>query len=126
MSTKILLDVHNYARYRGSVIGESGGNVTASDFADLWSRIAKIYSSTDKNSPILFGLMNEPHNMKTTTILANSNAAIAAIRTTGARNLITVCGNSYSGAHAWFEGGNDSNAAVMGGIVDPADNFMYV
>lgn len=123
---QVLLDVHNYARYRGSVIGESGGNVTAADFADLWSRIATKYGSTDKASPILFGLMNEPHSMKTTTVLANANAAIAAIRTAKAHNIITVCGNIYSGAKSWTKGGNDSNAAVMGGIVDPMDNFVCV
>eukprot|EP00041_Stephanoeca_diplocostata_P012587 m.210680 g.210680 ORF g.210680 m.210680 type:complete len:381 (-) comp19015_c0_seq2:121-1263(-) len=121
----ILLDVHNYARYRGSVIGESGGNVTTADFADLWSRLAARYGSSDTAAPILFGLMNEPHGMNTTTVLANANAAIAAIRKAGARNIVTVCGNGYSGAHAWTAGGASSNAAVMGGIVDSADNFVY-
>lgn len=101
----VLLDVHNYARYRGSVIGESGGNVTAADFADLWSRLAVRYGSKNKNAPILFGLMNEPHGMNTTTVLGNANAAIAAIRKTGALNIVTVCGNGYSGAHAWTAGG---------------------
>eukprot|EP00038_Savillea_parva_P004351 m.136732 g.136732 ORF g.136732 m.136732 type:complete len:398 (+) comp11443_c0_seq4:209-1402(+) len=121
----VLLDVHNYARYRGSVIGESGGNVTAADFADLWSRLAQVYGSPDPNDRVLFGLMNEPHGMQTTTVLNNANAAIAAIRQTGAKNIITICGNGYSGVHSWFDGGNESNATIMGGVVDPDDNYMY-
>lgn len=121
----VLLDVHNYARYRGQVIGESGGNVTAADFADLWSRLATKYGSSSKSSPILFGLMNEPHGMNTSTLVVNTNAAITAIRAAKAMNTITVCGNGYSGAHSWMDGGNGSNAVQMLKVVDPMSNMVF-
>jgi endoglucanase len=41
--------------------------------------------------------MNEPHNMPTELWVNNSNAAIKAIRNTGALQLILVPGNGWTG-----------------------------
>ena len=117
----VLLDPHNYARYYGSVIGE--GWVTAKGFADLWSRLAARYAS---NPLVVFGLMNEPHDMATETWLADAQAATNAIRATGAKNLILVPGNSWTGAWAWTESWyGTSNATVMLNFRDPGDNYAF-
>ena len=58
--------------------------------------------------------------------LESANAATAAIRDVGADNLVFVPGNHWSGAHSWnasYYG--TSNADVMTGVVDPADNFVF-
>ena len=45
-----------------------------------------------------------------------------AIRDSGARNLITVPGTNYTGAHSWT---TSDNGTVMLGVVDPLDNWIY-
>lgn len=121
LGMKVLLDVHNYARYRGQVIGAS--SVTSSEFADLWKRLASEYKFNDL---VIFGLMNEPNTMSTEVWLADANAAIAAIRATGAKNLITVPGNAWTSAAGWnLNWYGTSNGVVMKGVKDPANNFVF-
>ena len=116
---QVIFDPHNYARYYGDVIG--GGNVSHDDFADFWSRLANEYKD---NQNVVFGLMNEPNTMPTEQWLEGANTAIAAIRATGAKNLIMVPGNAWSGAHSWSQNWYGTpNAQVMLGIEDPLHNF---
>ncbi len=88
----VLLDPHNYERYYptsdpNDLIGSSA--VPDSSFANFWSQVAAHYKG---NSHVIFDLMNEPHDLPTEQIVASDNAAIAAIRTAGASNLIFVEG----------------------------------
>ena len=55
---KVVLDPHNYARYRGNLIGSSA--VPNSAFTDFWRRLATEF----KGNPGVwaYGLMNEPYN----------------------------------------------------------------
>ena len=53
-----IIDIHNYARWNGKVIGAPGGP-TASDFSGLWGQLAGKYK--DQTS-VVMGLMNEPHD----------------------------------------------------------------
>ncbi|MCJ8149215.1 glycoside hydrolase family 5 protein [Shinella sp. H4-D48] len=117
----VILDPHNYAYYGDQQIGSAA--VPDSAFADFWSRLAVDYK---QDAGVQFGLMNEPHDVPATQWLASANAAIAAIRETGATNLVLVPGTIWSGAHSWEEerdGG--ANGTVMLGIQDPADNNAY-
>jgi endoglucanase len=51
---------------------------------------------------------------------------IAAIRETGADNLVFVPGNGWTGASGWTDDlYGTPNADVMGGAVDAADNFVF-
>src|ERR1043165_425658 len=56
----VMLDPHNYARYNGNLIGSASVPVTA--FSNFWWRVANIYRT---NNHVIFGLMNEPHDMTT-------------------------------------------------------------
>ena len=117
----VILDVHNYAAYRGVPIGSQGVPVAA--FADFWKRLADKFK---KEPRVGFGLMNEPKGLPTETWLAAANAALAQIRAAGARNLVLVPGNGWTGAHSWFSNGYGTpNAAVMLGVKDPADNYVF-
>lgn len=117
----VILDVHNYAAYRRAAIGSPDVPVAA--FADLWKRLAGKF----KNEPdVAFGLMNEPKGLPTETWLAAANAALAQIRAAGARNLVLVPGNGWTGAHSWFgKSYGTPNAAVMLGVNDPGNNYAY-
>lgn len=112
----VLLDPHNYARYYDKVIG--GPDVGDDVFADFWGRLATDFRS---NPRVWFGLMNEPHDMPTLQWLGAANAAVAAIRQTGAKNLILVPGNGWAGAHSWLASGN----AVLLQIADPANHWAF-
>ena len=112
----VLLDPHNYARYYGKVIG--GTDVSDADFADFWGRMAGEFRS---DPHVWFGLMNEPHDMPTPQWFGAANAAVAAIRKAGAKNLILIPGNGWSGAHSWLASGND----ILLQIKDPANHSAF-
>jgi endoglucanase len=117
----VILDVHNYAAYRRKPIGTA--DVSPEALADLWGRLAARYKNNDR---VIFGLMNEPKGLPTETWLAAANAAIAAIRQTGATNLILIPGNGWTGAHSWLSSGYGTpNGETMLGIVDPRNNHAY-
>lgn len=123
----VLLDMHNYMRYDGQVIGAS--SVTTTQYATAWGELAaQFHGSSPHNysTYLFFDLMNEPHDMDTHLILTNYNAAIAAIRDQGANNLVLLEGNCWSCLGTWFtDCGNGSNATVFvpGNIIDPANNY---
>ena len=112
----VILDPHNYARYYGKAIG--GPDVGDADCADFWGRLAGEFRGDPR---VWFGLMNEPHDLPTAQWLRAASAAVAAIRRAGAKNLILVPGNGWSGAHSWEASGN----GLLLGIRDPADHYAF-
>lgn len=119
--TQVVLDLHNYARYYGKTLGQP--DLPISTLADIWGRLASRYKD---NKRVIFGLMNEPLNINTATWVAAANAAIQAIRASGASNLVLVAGSSptnfYNQNQAW--GGTEYGSAMLG-IYDSASNFVY-
>ncbi|MEI2733537.1 MAG: glycoside hydrolase family 5 protein [Rhodoblastus sp.] len=110
----IILDVHNYGRWRGDPIG--GGKVSDRAFADLWRRLARKFG---KQPHVVFGLMNEPHDMPAAAWAKSAQAAIDAIRATGACNLLLVPGVNWTGAHSWTKDSEHGvNAQTMRAIRD--------
>lgn len=65
--------------------------------------------------------------MPTETWGQAAQAAVDAIRATGATNLITLPGNGYTGAWSWFESKwyGTPNADVMGRVNDPLNHMFY-
>jgi endoglucanase len=143
----VILDPHNFERYYpsltqnfqsttagligGTVANSKGVVVTNAMFANLWSQLATHYAG---NSRVQFGLMNEPDAMPEATLIGSENAAIAAIRATGAQNTILVPGNAFTGAWTWTNQNNKTNpatdtsnaAGLLGitGITNPANNIV--
>jgi endoglucanase len=118
---RVILDVHNYASFMRRPIGTA--DVPTDALADLWKRLAARYKN---NGKVIFGLMNEPKGLATETWLEAANKSIAAIRSAGARNLILVPGNGWTGAHSWASRSYGTpNAEAMARVVDPANNFAY-
>jgi endoglucanase len=117
----ILLDVHNYATYYGSIIGEQSLPISA--LGDLWGKIARRYKDKDW---VIFGLMNEPKDLPTETWLEAANVTIAQIRQTGAKNMIFVPGNGWTSARSWLSGHYGTpNSEVMLKVSDSADNYAF-
>ncbi|MBK5957010.1 hypothetical protein CCR97_02095 [Rhodoplanes elegans] len=121
---EVVLDPHNYAKRRIAEDGWSkehligSGPVSIDAFSDFWSRLARLFAA-DKR--VLFGLMNEPVGLPSDAWLGIANAAIGAIRGTGAENSILVPGVAYTGAHSWIS----ANNTVMGGVIDPLNRFAF-
>ncbi|NNM71276.1 glycoside hydrolase family 5 protein [Enterovirga aerilata] len=125
-----IVELHNSARYKtsgrdddpGSVVGESA--VTAEMFADVWAKLAELFKADPR---VILEPTNEPHDQDTDILVRTYNIVIAAIRATGARNLILLDGNGYSNAASWMRSydGSVANGVAMLGIVDPIDNVAF-
>ena len=130
-----LIDPHNYYRYNdpssqpssGSIIGNSTDSKasTTENFAAFWGELAKRFVS---NPNVILGIMNEPHDMPTELILTNNQASINSIRQAGAKQLILVPGNGFTGAQKWLNStcsGCKPSADVLTAIKDSGNNFAF-
>jgi endoglucanase len=106
-ATMCIVDIHNYARWNGAIIGQGGP--TNAQFASLWSQLATKYKS---NTRVAFGIMNEPHDVDINKWATTVQAAVTAIRQAGATgNKILLPGNDYTSAGAFIS--NGSGAALI-------------
>ncbi|KAK7439865.1 Endoglucanase EG-II [Stygiomarasmius scandens] len=97
-----IVDIHNYARWNGEIIGQGGPSNDI--FASLWSNIAQKYAS---NSKIIFGVMNEPHDVDIDLWAESVQAAVTAIRNAGATSqLILLPGNNFTSAATFVSNGS--------------------
>jgi len=108
-----ILDIHNYARYNGQIIGQGGPS--NDDFAALWSSLAKHYATDTR---LLFGVMNEPHDIPDLPTWADTvQAAVTAIRSAGATSqLVLLPGSNYTSAETFVSGGN---ADLLNKVTNP-------
>ncbi|KAF2236668.1 glycoside hydrolase family 5 protein [Viridothelium virens] len=107
-----IVDIHNYARYNGAIIGQGGP--TNAQFASLWSQLAKKYASQPK---IAFGVMNEPHDTNIAEWAVSVQAAVTAIRNAGASSqIILLPGNDYTSAGSYI---SDGSAAALSNVTNP-------
>ncbi len=110
----VIIDIHNFARYRGAVIGTVG--VPYAAFADLWRRVAERYR--DEPAVWAYGLMNEPHDTDGRWPTA-AQAAVDAIRSVDREHRLLVSGDAWSTASSWRQ----DNETLR--IADPTGNIMY-
>jgi Endoglucanase len=117
---RVILDMHNYGRYRISgtnhIIGTA--QVPRSAFQDVWERIAAHVK--DRDCIWAYGIMNEPHDMGVHTWKDSAQVAVDGIRLHDTRHAILLPGDGYSGAHRWLTHGAD-----LLDVVDPADNVIF-
>ncbi|PPQ74550.1 hypothetical protein CVT26_007942 [Gymnopilus dilepis] len=104
-----IIDIHNYARFNGAIVGQGGP--ANSVLATLWGNIAAKYAS---QSNIIFGVMNEPHDVPNIQTWATTvQAVVTAIRNAGATSqMILLPGNDYTSAQAFVSDG--SGPALLG------------
>jgi endoglucanase len=133
----VLLDPHNFMRYypnprsayqtaTAGLVGDyAGSTVSNADFANFWSQVAVVYRT---NNHVFFGLNNEPDSIQEASLVISENLAIAAIRATGATNLIFVPGNGFTGAWSWLNNNapfGAANSVAMLGITDSGSNYLF-
>ncbi|KAF7892298.1 uncharacterized protein EAF01_010378 [Botrytis porri] len=112
-----VIDIHNYARWNGGIIGQGGP--TDAQFVSLWTQLAAKYKS---NTKIVFGLMNEPHDLNSiTTWAATLQTVVTAIRQAGATStMLLLPGSDYASAGAFI---TDGSAAALSKITNPDGTF---
>jgi len=108
-----IIDIHNYARWDSEVIGQGGP--TNAQFAATWASIAAMYKNTSK---VIFGIMNEPHDLPSITLWAGSvQAAVTAIRNAGATTqMILLPGDNWTSAATFVSNGS---ADALKKVVNP-------
>jgi endoglucanase len=117
----VLLDPHDYGYAWGHLIGTDSGDTTNVQFGNFWSEVAAAFKSYPN---VAFGIMNEPHVQTAEEWAVSDNAAIAAIRQTGATQEIMVPGVDYTNAGNWIV--SRSAAAINPStIVDPGHNYAF-
>ncbi|EKM76512.1 hypothetical protein AGABI1DRAFT_115829 [Agaricus bisporus var. burnettii JB137-S8] len=117
-----IIDIHNYARWDRGIIGQGGP--TNDEFAALWSAIASKYASEER---IMFGVMNEPHDVPDINAWAQSvQEVVTAIREAGATTqLILLPGNNWTSAETFVSNGS---AAALQKVTNPngsTDNLIF-
>lgn len=116
-----LLSLHNFARWNGAIIGQSGpSGPSDSDFSSLWTQLitALLPLHTSSFPRLAFELMNEPHDLSLpawTTTLATAVTAIRRTTNTTA-NLILLPGTGFASAGDFLPSG--SGDALLG-ILNP-------
>ena len=111
---KVILDMHNYGRYQGHLIGSS--DVPYAAYAQVWQKLAKRFGG----HPALLGydIMNEPHG--TVGLWPGAaQAAVDAIREVDQQTLIFVEGERWSSAYHWPL----VNANFL--VKDPVERIVY-
>ncbi|KAJ7921990.1 endoglucanase [Mycena leptocephala] len=108
-----IIDIHNYARWNGAIIGQGGP--TNAQFASTWSTLAAKYANSPK---VVFGVMNEPHDVPNiNTWAASVQAAVTAIRQAGATSqMILLPGNDWTSAGSFV---SDGSAAALSTVKNP-------
>jgi endoglucanase len=101
-----IVDVHNYARWNGGIVGQGGP--TNDQFALIWAQLAGKYGAEPR---IAFDIINEPHNLNITLWAATNNAVVAAIRKTVSSNMILLSGMDFASAGAFPK---NSGPAMLG------------
>ncbi|KAH8201801.1 hypothetical protein TruAng_004065 [Truncatella angustata] len=110
-----IIDIHNYARWESGIIGQGGP--TDDQFVNLWTQLATKYKY---QSRVVFGIMNEPHDLMLSTWVATVQKVVAAIRGAGATSqMILLPGTDYTSAGNFIS--NGSGAALMA-VTNPDDN----
>ncbi|TVY87713.1 Endoglucanase EG-II [Lachnellula willkommii] len=103
------IDLHNFARFNGNIIGQSSDGPSDAQFADLWTQLATKYKSDTK---VVFGLMNEPHDVDITAWANTVQLAVTGIRNAGASTqMILLPGNNFTSAATFVS--NGSGAALI-------------
>ncbi len=112
----VILDVHNYGRYRNQVVGTK--QVPLSAYQNLLERMAQRWGK----HPALHGydIMNEPYGLADKYWPQAAQAGINGVRKFDRENIIFVEGASYSSAARWHW-----YADKLLDLRDPSDNIVF-
>jgi hypothetical protein len=112
---KMILDLHNYTMYRGTIIGT--GNVSYNHYQQIMTLIAQKWSG--QPSLYAYDIMNEPHDSMTQWPIM-AQYGINGVRSVDKVKPIMIEGNGWSEATRW-PWWNDS----LLNLKDPSNNLIF-
>ncbi len=112
----IILDVHNYGRYRGNIIGSS--EVPFAAYQNLLARMAQRW--VGYSALYAYDIMNEPYGAADATWPTAAQHGIDGVRQHDRRRPIYIEGMSYSSAARWPQ-----TADKLLGLKDPINNLVF-
>jgi len=119
---QVLLDLHNYGRYRlnnEDVIIGTNDQVSIANVKDFWIKFANEFK--DETNIWGYGIMNEPNNMLSDTPwFSIAQEIINGIRTVDTKTTIVVGGDGWSSAERWIEESDN-----LKDLVDSSNNIIY-
>ncbi|MEO8411113.1 MAG: cellulase family glycosylhydrolase [Propionivibrio sp.] len=110
----VLIDLHNYARYRDRLIGSP--EVPADAFKDIWARLAGAFAN--HAAVAAWGLMNEPHHTNGLWHRV-AQAGVDGIRSIDSARPIYVGGDGWSNTQNW------PSANPEPFVTDPVERIVY-
>jgi endoglucanase len=118
---KCIVDVHNYARFQGKIIGRDGPSNAV--FAQLWANIASKYAMQPN---IIFDLMNEPHDIDMPSWVITVQEAVTAIRNAvGNSHIILLPGTAWMSAAAYINGGESTQLLRVKNPDGSTENLVF-
>ncbi len=111
---KVLIDLHNYGRYRTKLIGSA--DVPASAFKDIWTRLAGAFSRHP--AVYAYGLMNEPHDTGGLWHTV-AQSGVDGVREVDTTRPIYVGGDSWSNSQRW------PVVNPVPFVTDPSNQIVY-
>lgn len=111
---KVLIDLHNYGRYRNKLIGTP--DVPAAAFKDIWKRLALAFSKHP--AVYAYGLMNEPHDTAGQWQKV-AQSGVDGVRAVDAMRPIYVGGDSWSNSERW------PKVNPVPFVIDPSNQIVY-
>lgn len=116
-----VIDIHNYARWDNEIIGQSA--ITQANFASLWYQIAAKYAGQPK---VIFGVMNEPHDVDVPTWATTVQWAVTSIRQAGATSqMILLPGTGYTAAGTFVSTGSAAALSAVKNLDGTTTNLIY-
>ncbi|KAF8970191.1 endoglucanase [Flammula alnicola] len=116
-----IIDIHNYARFNGSIIGQGGPSNEM--FAQLWFNIASHYKF---ESNVIFGVMNEPHDVPDINLWAQTvQKAVTAIRLAGCHANDLLPGNNWTSAATFVSNGSADALNKVVNLDGPKHNLIF-
>ncbi|PYH79016.1 cellulase-domain-containing protein [Aspergillus uvarum CBS 121591] len=109
-----VIDIHNYARWNNQIVGQSSGAVTSDQLASVWWQLAANYASKSK---LIFGVMNEPHDLDVISWATSVQEAVTSIRNASATSqIILLPGTSYTSVGGFI---SDGSASALSAVKNP-------
>lgn len=119
-----ILDVHNYARWNGNIVGQSNGAVTNAHLESLWQQLATHYKDESK---MVFGVMNEPHDLDIGQWATTVQGVVSTIRTAVGNNtqIVLLPGTDYTSVGSFVSTGSTSALQSVVNNDKTTDNLIF-
>lgn len=119
-----IVDIHNYARWNGQIVGQSDGTVTNDHLDSLWKQLATKYKDEYR---VVFGVMNEPHDLDIGEWATTVQGVVSTIRTAVGNNtqMILLPGTDYTSVGSFISTGSTNSLQSITNNDKTTNNLIF-